>query len=60
MSATADMRALVDRIVTFVAGRGDRWEQEGSPERLLLNAASMLTGVADGMDAAGIDLEVVP
>lgn len=54
MSANAidEMRAMVDRITRFVGGRGAQWEQPGTPEHLLVQAASLLTGVANGLEAA--------
>lgn len=56
MSATEDMRVMAAKIVRFVAERGDTWEQPGTPEYLLVEAARLITGVANGMERAGIDL----
>lgn len=56
MSAADDMRAIADRIVKFVAARGDAWERPGTPEHLLIQAATLMTGVANGLDLSDIEL----
>lgn len=57
MTAVDDIRAMVDRIVAFVAERGNQWERSGSPDRLLLEAASLMSGVSDALDGVGVTLE---
>lgn len=56
MSAVADMRAMVERLIQAVADRGDKWQDENSLERLALNAAGLLKGVANALESMGIDL----
>lgn len=56
MSAVNDLRVMADRIIRFVADRGERWQDEGTPDRLLLNAATLMRGVANGLEASSIDL----
>ncbi len=57
-SAIADLREIVERICQFVAARGVWPPEDGTPEKLLIEAAGLMSGVAKGMEAAGIDLSV--
>lgn len=55
-TAVGDLRAMVERIVEFTAERGDAWEQPGTPEHLLVEAAALMRGLADGMERCKIDM----
>jgi hypothetical protein len=55
-TAIEDLRAMADQIMKYVADRGAQWEQPGTPERLLIDAASLMTGVANGLEHVGVDL----
>lgn len=59
MSAVDELRAMVDRITAFVAARGSRWEDPNAPESLLLDAAKLMAGIANGLDDASPMFELL-
>lgn len=58
-TAIGDLRAMVERLVACAADHGDVWETPGTPEHLLVRAASLMKGLADAMERERVDFEVV-
>lgn len=57
MSAVEDLRAMVDRLTKFVGEHYLDWEKPGTAGRLMVDAASLMTGVANALDRFEFDLE---
>lgn len=59
MTAVSELRAMVDRICRDLADRGVHPDTQRVPDRLLVEAASLMSGIASGLEAAAPMFELV-
>lgn len=58
-TAIGDLREMVERCVDCAAEHGDAWETPGTPEHLLVEAASLMRGLAEAMERVKVDFVLV-